>query len=215
MHVLWTSSTRPLEILTWLDVDRDPIVPQLREWMRTADGSSNPPVYPAVGVPDERPPEPVPEALRAIADDDVWPLIVRVVLPRRQVDRLHEYYRRSDHEGVLAAKVPHDERLRQYRRILRHRSPPNLSMREFSDIFHWNCSRDTSVLKAIVQRLMQRPGGPVQPTSSWYDHHNKVAMWSPHVCLWELRLAVVFITRLRRGGMDLTFLARDIECHGQ
>ena len=56
----------------------------------------------------------------------------------------------------------------------------------------------------------QRIGGPV-PTSMWYNtERGNVALWRHALCLREMRVAIIFVTRLRLGGADISFLARNI-----
>ena len=52
---LWPDRPNRLDVIpTFIDMKRDPIVAQLTEWLRDTTGTAPPPVYPAVGVVDDR-----------------------------------------------------------------------------------------------------------------------------------------------------------------
>ena len=209
--ILWPkrSAAQPLVITTYLDVERDPIIQQLRDWIASDDRPA--PTYPALGVVDLRPVEMVPLALRA-TDTDVWPMLRRAGLERACAKQMDAYHR-SQGTHVAAADAPHDERLRQYRRLV-EAGVEELSCRQINEILGWGCANDTALLKAITEVLMQYPnrlGGPITTTALWYNASNgNVVLWRHGLCLWEMRLAVIFVTRLRLGGADVSFLARDI-----
>ena len=167
------------------------------------------PTYPALGVDDHRPAEVVTPVLRAM-DADVWPLLRRAGLERACAKLLAAYHR-SQGCPVLATDPPHDERLRQFHRITDGK--PELPWRAITECLGWGCAPDTTLIKALTEAQMQsphRPGGP-QPTASWYNNHTgSVALWRYGACLWEMRVAAVFVQRLRLGGANVNFLARDI-----
>ena len=197
-------------IRTHIDVDHDPIIPALRQWMSDTDNQQPAPTYPALGVPDLRPTEVIPEALQAM-DPDVWPSLQCVGLERLCKNMMWAYHR-SAGQPIAAAEQPHDERLRQFRRIITT-DGDELSCREITELFGWECAKDTFLLKTITEVLMskaQRSGGPV-PTSMWYNtERGGVALWRYALCLREMRVAIIFVTRLRLGGADISFLARNI-----
>ena len=154
--------------------------------------------------------EVIPQALQAM-DPDVWPSLQCVGL-ERPCSKLMSAYRRSEGRPIAAAEKPHDERLRQFRRI-KDGNGEELSCRQINECFGWDCAHDTLLLKTITEALMssaQRIGGPV-PTSMWYNtERGSVALWRHALCLREMRVAIIFVTRLRLGGADVSFLARDI-----
>ena len=208
--VLWPPRPRdPRVLLTHIDVERDPIVPQLRQWLRNG-GADPAPVYPADGALDLRPSESVPVVLQ-VMDPDVWPVLDAVGL-RRACTKLMGAYQRSRGMEVPAAEAPCDERLRQFHRITRD-AADGLRFREIADCLGWlGVAHDTLLIKVLTEALMQSPrrrGGPV-PTAEWYVKRGSVATWRWQCCLGEMRIAAVFVTRLRLGGADLSFLARDI-----
>lgn len=71
------------EIWTFIDVVRDPIVPQLRDWLLGTEDPSeaDPPPYPAVGAADLRPSEPVPPEL-SVSDVNHLLLVVNILSVR-------------------------------------------------------------------------------------------------------------------------------------
>lgn len=212
--VLWPPRpNNPRLLLTYIDVARDPVVPQLREWLRR-DSEDPAPTYPATGVVDLRPSEEVPPALRAM-DPDVWPLLQASGLERACAKMLSAYHR-SQGQPVPAADAPCDERLRQFRRLTPE-GVEELTYRQLADCLGWlGATGDTLLVKGITEALMQSPlrrSGPV-PAASWYVKRGNCAFWRWRICLREMRTAAVFVTRLRLGGADLSFLARDIANFG-
>jgi hypothetical protein len=208
--VLWPPQpSNKLLLLTHIDVERDPIVPVLREWIQY--GAQEPaPAYPATGVIDYRPTEVIPPALHAM-DPDVWPLLRRAGLDRA-CNKYLDAYHRSQGLTVPAAEPPLDERLRQFRRLT-SQCDGELTYRQVSDCLGWHhVAHDVQVVKAITDALMRCPArstGPI-PTSLWYVKRGNAARWRWSTCLAEMRVAAVFVTRLRLGGADVSFLARDI-----
>jgi hypothetical protein len=208
--VLWPARHRDPRLLpTYIDVERDPIVGQLREWMQNGAVGPAPP-YPAVGEVDLRPAEPVPSILRAM-DSDVWPTL-QVVGLERACAKLLSAYRRSQSMAIPAADAPCDERIRQFRRLTSDGSD-ELAYRQIAECLGWiGAMQDVLAVRAITEALMLSPlrrGGPV-PTAAWYVKRGGVAQWRWRQCLWEMRTAAVFVTRLNLGGADLAFLARDV-----
>ena len=138
-------------------------------WKPLQTSDANPaPTYPALGVEDLRPAEVVPPVLRAM-DPDVWPILRRAGL-ERACTKLLAAYHRSQGCPVPAADPPHDERLRQFRRITE--GADELPWRAIAECLGWGCAPDTTVIKALTEAQMQsphRPGGP-QPTVSWYNN---------------------------------------------
>lgn len=210
--LLWAkrSPKQPLVIPTYIDVAQDPIIARLREWMSSPENRPAP-EFPVTGGVDQRPREPVPDTLQAI-DPDVWPIMQRAGLGR-VLARHRDAYDRSQSLRVAAAETPHDERLRQYRRMVAA-GGEELSCRQINDLFGWGCANDTTLLKAITEVLMRDPdrvGGPVATTPLWYGTtKGSVALWRHRMCLLEMRRAIILVTRLRCGGADVTFLARDV-----
>jgi hypothetical protein len=85
--VLWAPRPKNAAVIpTYLDLECDPVVPQLRAWLAAgAPRDDSVPVYPARGVVDPRPTEAVPEALADIAPD-VWPLFTAAGLAREHLE---------------------------------------------------------------------------------------------------------------------------------
>ena len=130
--VLWpiTTAAKLKQGIIWsyIDGDRDPIVPQLRTWLLTDVADSTPPVYPVAN--DTRTVEIVPLMLQALSCD-VWPALERAGLERVCRNYL-KFYNLSANMQIPAAREPEQERLRQFRRLS---SNPKLTFRSTNSIF--------------------------------------------------------------------------------
>jgi hypothetical protein len=203
---------------THLDTARDPVVGQLREAI--AAGAAVPlPVYPAVGALDLRPVEAVPHELQTISPD-VWPGMVATAPGlARACSRIIVLYGQSAGVPVRAAGAPHDERLRQWRRVTRDGTVAELSYRVIGECLGWFAAdgtqarhQDTCLVKAIVAALLRsRATAPLKDDAAWYNNGASPVLWRWAACLWEMRLATVFVARLRLAGADVRHLAMDIE----
>jgi hypothetical protein len=216
---LWPPMTRTVAttaLWTYLDTARDPVVGQLREWIATEDAVRMP-VYPAAGALDLRPIEVVPPALQAMAPD-VWPLL-RAAGLARCCAKLVPLYQQSTGRAVRAASATHDERLRQWRRITNDGQVQELPYRSMGDCLGWfgpgeAGGGDTAVVRALTHVLLRsRPEAPLKVEALWYNTGASPVLWRWAACLWEMRVATVFVSRLRLAGVDLRHLARDIEQH--
>ena len=206
--ILWPKRPNGKCIPTRMDVQRDPIIEELREWVRT--GFHEPvPSYPAMHTLDVRPAEIVPPEL-ATTSPDVWPFLQRAGLERACGKRLAAY-QRSHGLPIPAAQQPHDERLRQFQRITSNSE--EVPYKTIAECLGWhNILNDTLAVKCITEALMLQPnrsGGPVQ-LNVWYMKRGDHAYWRWRMVLHEMRMAAIFITRLRLGGDNLDFLARDV-----
>jgi hypothetical protein len=209
--ILWPprQPSNPVLLLTHIDVEQDPIIGALQTWI--ARGATEPvPTYPVPGVVDPRPIEIVPSSLKQI-DPDVWDH-----LRRARIDvvcnRFVNAYTQSHDKPIEAAEAPSDERLRQFRRLTSQYGD-ELTWKQICDCLGWHTViNDTLVVKAVTEALMRisdRQGGPVS-ASMWYTKRGTSTLWKFDVCMWEMRVAAVFISRLRMGGAEFPFLARDI-----
>ena len=164
--VLWAPRPKdPLVLPTYLDTARDPIVDQLKVWLRGGADPADAPLYPAEGVVDPRPPEPVPPALRALPSTAVWPLFERAGLAAACHDVMSAYQRSGgDAVGPPAAAAPHDERLRQWKRLTTDR--PELRYAEIVDCLGWtDVRRDAALVHRLTEALMKADGP--RETASW------------------------------------------------
>ena len=206
--ILWPKRPNGKCLPMRIDVQRDPIIEELREWVHT--GFHEPaPSYPAMHTVDVRPAEIVPPELTSTSPD-VWPLLQRAGLERACGKRLVAY-QRSHGLPIPAAQQPHDERLRQFQRITSNTEEVPYKM--IAECLGWHGTlNDTLAVKCITEALMLQPnrsGGPVH-LNVWYMKHGDHAYWRWRMVLQEMRIAAIFITRLRLGGDNLDFLARDV-----
>ena len=214
--VLWprmTPAVATKALWTHIDVERDPIVPQLRQWIATTDRDACP-AYPAVGTVDLRPVEPIPSALRCLdVDAVVWPCVRRAGL-ERAFAKHYGSFQQSAGAYVPAAGTPSDERLRQFRRLTS--TATALTYKAIGECLGWFTTnaagpRDTLLARQLVQAFLQcaalrGDAGPITDVTRWYDN----GQWTWELCLWEMRVATVLISRLRTSGTDLRFLAQDV-----
>ena len=188
-------SSNPLCLYTHIDVDRDPIVPRLREWIRTGGAA---PTYPAADAVDDRPTESVPTALLPM-DPDVWPIFLQKDVrfdadhaPMRQASvhasKVMDAYHRSDGRTVPAALAPTDERLRQFRRLL-EQNERELTYRQTVECLGWHhVIDDANVVRGITELLL-RP----QEGRTWYVKRGPHYRWRLDIqkkqCLQRMAMA--------------------------
>ena len=219
-------------IPTFIDVERDPIVPQLRHWLleRHAHDSSTlapAPVYPAVqpNPPDLRPPEPVPLEMQGLEDHNVWKELVAAGLQCCLWSYYVNAYTRWDpqtHPIPSSAREPCPERLRQWRRLTRLNNDCSqeatgggdlLTYRQICDCLGWQgLGHEAGNIQALTTALVRhRHAGT--PVTAWLTVRSGGApnLWKWRVCLYEMRVAAVFVERLRIVGCDnLKYLAGDV-----
>ena len=208
--VLWPhwDTKDPNMLPTHIDVAHDPVVPLLSEWIR--DGGPVP-TYPADGVPDRRPPEP--PLLPGIESTTAFSY-VRNAGMQALCDSFMKAWRRS--QGVHRVKEEDpvaDERVRQFRRLA-DQNPEGLTFADVVECLGWDVlPGDVHAVHAITDALMLRAGG----TEPWHDHGHGRSLrrvrWRWWLCLWAMRLSVVFLIRLRRGGADVAYIAYDVRRH--
>jgi hypothetical protein len=204
--VLWPPrSANPEVIPTFIDIERDPIVAQLTNWLRDTSTNTLPPVYPAIHATDNRIEEPIPPELQAM-DADVWPHLQRAGLDR--TCKFLRYYNNVSAstlgaQPLLPTLVPCSERLRQWKRIS---ASAELSYKDMIDCFGWNdIERDAGVVQCITHALLLRQDVPL---AMWYiKRNNKGNMWKWRVCLPMMRIACIYVSRMRRGGAPMENLS--------
>jgi hypothetical protein len=195
-------------LYTYIDVDNDPIIYVLQAWIKC--GANEPaPTYPATGVVDHRPTEVIPDDLRPMSSD-VWSHIVRAGVEGACMKYLSAY-QKSASVHVEAAHTPSDERIRQFKR-LEQQFCGELTWRQVSECLGWGLTvHFQSTIKAITEALMQSPnrsGGAIE-TSMWYRKHGNTNVWKVQMCFREMRIAAVFISRLKAGGANMMFLGQE------
>ena len=198
-------------LYTYIDTQNDPIIPALQRWIASlGDGTLRAPSYPVQNVVDPRPAEECPVALRDM-DPDIWPAIQSAKLDQA-IRGLSNAYRMTNGVTVSIAQQPHDERLRQFKRLM-ETDDGDLSCAQICDCLDWDLKGDTLLLKTITEALMTDPhrnGGAV-PVAAWYTlNRDDAAKWRLPLCLWEMRMAAVLVKRMRMANMDLRFLSKDI-----
>lgn len=218
--VLWPSS-RPKDhsiIPTYIDVERDPIVGELRDWLCRSDVDNDselpPPSYPANLNADMRPLELVPFELQALPINTVWPMLQRAGIGRAFNSRLLAAYEATADraDDIEAAHPPCQERLRQWRRLSDDATcDGELTFRQIVECLGWRTvereCRNVQVLTAVL--VAQRQNN--MPPSAWYYKRGSANVWKFRICLPEMRLAAIFVSRLLLGGADIRYLANDIQ----
>lgn len=218
--VLWPSSRpkNPSVIPTFIDILRDPIITELREWLRRSDADNDnddvpPPAYPANLNADMRPVELVPCELQALPINTVLPMLQRAGVARAFNARiLAAYEATADRaDDIEAAHPPCQERLRQWRRLSDDATcDGELTFKQIVECLGYQTvereCRNVQVLTAVLVALRQNN----IPSSAWYFKRGASNVWKFRVCLPEMRLAAIFVSRLLLGGADIRFLAKDI-----
>jgi hypothetical protein len=203
--VLWPARPTSLDVIpTFIDVKRDPIVVQLKEWLRDTTADTPPPVYPAVGVVDDRPEEPVPPELRAMDPDVLKPLLDAGL--KSFCDSVGKYYHSAVdsimNEPLPSTVAPCSERLRQWKRLTA--SSTELSYKEMIECLGWHdIANDSGVVHSITKALLCKENVPV---SSWSMKRGGINMWTHAVCLGAMHTASTYVARIRRGGVPTSML---------
>lgn len=235
--VLWPPRPRSAltagVIPTFIDVERDPIVSQLRHWLLERLAQVEPstlrpaPVYPAVqpNPPDLRPPEQAPLEMQGLEDHNVWKELVAAGLQCCLWSYYVTAYNRwnpQTHPIPSSAREPCPERLRQWRRLtqLGNGDPKEavgggdlLTYRQICDCLGWQgLGHEAGNIQALTTALVRhRQSG--KPVTAWLTvcSGNTPNLWKWRDCLYEMRMAAVFVERLRIVGCDnLKFLAGDV-----
>ena len=197
--VLWPARSNNREVIpTFIDVKRDPIVAQLTMWLRNTTGEAPPPAYPAVGVVDDRPEEPVPPELQAMDADAL--LLLQSSCPgiKDLCNTFAMYYRNAQkltEEPLPSTVAPCNERLRQWKRLTA--ASAELSYKEIIDCFGWHdIERDSGVVQCITKALMNHQKVPF---ASWTVKRGGTNMWKHRVCFTTMHSACNYVARIRRG----------------
>jgi hypothetical protein len=204
--VLFCPSDNDNEILTHLDVAHDPIIPELKHWIKKYNCSDPAPVYPAEDTPDRRfclfplPPLPTGEALWATVID------ARVKPPM-------ERWRESWDDGILevvpVTAEPEPERRRQLERLAEWH-PHGLTVGQVAECMNWEELRgddeqrafNRDAVRVITLRLLH-------PDRTGPQTGDRFVMKD---ALFALRTAVAFVYYLLEGGaMNLDCLVDDLE----
>ena len=219
--ILWVvrPATNITVIPTRLDVEQDPIIARLREWIRHAllllpdngdDTWPPPPMYPVddADATDPRPDEPIPPELQPLDPPDVWPIVEAAGLSLI-CGRWKSAYLTGSNGGVvvMAAGSPVPERLRQWRQL--SEAHEELTFRQMVECLGWHTQlspHDTQVVQLLTARFL----GQTVPVATWYLQRGSKHLWRWRMCLREMRLAVVVVSRLRLGHADLSCLVRDL-----
>ena len=132
---------------------------------------------------------------------------------------------KSAGQPVAAAFAPVDERLRQFRRLTAatgETSSSLLTFKQLGDCLGWFATDACKPVDALLVRnltealLRRRDGDPVNDPAHWYDRRDGATpLWCWPRCLLEMRVAVVYVSRLRMGDAYLSFLARDVAMHAK
>lgn len=210
--VLFPLPERATTILTHIEWDADPVAARLRDWVAAGAAPGAAPVDYPYRDGDARPPELVPDELRDLTYYDVLPLLYDAGL-KRFCDKspYHTAYTAAmacastEDDDVSVARAPrHDETLRQWRRLTK-----GDAFVEFKDIHRclgWTETvHDFHIVRAIVHALQF----PARRLHEWHDGRSKPQRWCPTKCLWALRVACVYVARLKRGDADLAYAALD------
>ena len=196
--VLWPSRSSNRNIIpTFIDIELDPIVHQLTEWLRDTNPDAPPPLYPAVCVIDPRPEETVPPELRAM-DTDVWPLLQRAGLDR-VCDVFSYYYTQGrlteKEEPVPSTLAPCNERLRQWKRLT---ASGEVAFKDVVECLGWHdISRDSGIVHCITEALLSHE--KILP-AVWSTKRGSTNMWKCSVCFPMMRAASTYVAQSRRGG---------------
>jgi hypothetical protein len=193
-------------IPTHIDVERDPIVGQLTDWLRNTIKGTPPPTYPAVGVVDKRPEEPVPPELRAM-DANVWPHLQSAKLDV-VCGKFMTYYNNAKNltdEPLPSTLTPCGERLRQWRRLLS--VSDELPYKDIVECLGWHdVVRDSGLVHCLTKALLH---SQKVPPTAWSVKRRGINMWKCGICLGMMHIACTYVARIRRGGapMDCVWTA--------
>ena len=224
--ILWAPRPRDRTIIpTYLDLQCDPILPKLSQWVKEnlllkRNSSENdphtltrmPPSYPVKDVLDPRPTEEVPTSLRSL-NPEVWEFLEKHGLRYACSKVLHAYHATSRLD-VPIAHEPENERLRQWKRLTTSCAGVcELTFANIYDCLGWESSQitkgDASLIQVITQCLLPND----LPVSQWYIKRGSTYFWSPSTCLLQMRIAAIFVSRIKQGGADCRFLANDIRMY--
>lgn len=214
--VLWCE--RPMAagvIPTFIDVERDPIVAQLREWLVDPDHRRAAPTYPAAGVVDGRAPESVPPELDRLPE----PLNIAEIFARCGLGGVFRSFQSNYERGLRTASVtavhaPCHERIRQFRRITD--AQPDVTFKQLTECLGWDVGMgmDSGVTKKITDHLLRhRSVNPVADTDAWCVSRGGVLRWKWRVCLPEMRIACIYVQRIRSGGVDMQRVSNALQTH--
>lgn len=218
--LFWNFHVGDFMLPTFLDLQHDPFIAQVNRWATNDDPREAAPVYPAVGVVDPRPGThcvTIGACLRPVLPMPVVfskfnePVDIADVFARCKLgDVFHKYLsyynlamREKDGANVSAARVPCQEIIRQFNRMMPTQS---LSLNEITTFLGWSqgLHQDTPVVKGIVKRLLKfRDENPIDNNSQWFSKNkNKPIQWFWKHCLDEIRIACMYVQRVRRGVVD-------------
>ena len=230
--ILWPEMPKrvaAVALWTHLDVARDPVVGQLREWLGAGAAPDAAPRYPnaAARLLDLRPAEPVPAALRwSLTDDVVWSALEHAGLAP-VLTPYHRLFRQSADRIAPAAVQPSDERLRQWRRVTQDGAIADLTFKALGDCLGWFAGQprtlvpqDAGLVHALTDALLRAPtgrggdstAGGIADASRWYVKagDRTPALWRWPVCLAAMRVAAVYVSRLKLAGANVDYLAKDV-----
>lgn len=106
--------------------------------------------------------------------------------------------------------------LRQWRRLTAANGD-ELTYRQIVDCLGWHgLENDAGVVQCLTDRLLRSVAEKATvPLDAWYVSRGGVHWWRWPVCLAAMRLAAVYVGRLRLGGADLAFVVRDVRQHAK
>ena len=191
-------------IHTYIDVNQDPVVPRLRDWILSPPGTPAP-LYPV--HPDQRPAMPVPTYLQAISAD-VWADVVDSDhCVQKALEPYEDIYNQTHGMVVEIANAPANERLRQWQRVTRS---PCVTFLQIVETLGWqDVLYDSQSVYMLTAAIMRRDRPDVDP-GDWFHRSAECNMWNWKLCIPAMRTAAIMVSRLRMGQADLRWLVHKL-----
>ena len=208
--ILWPPllPSYPLVLPTYIDVDNDPIVTQLRHWMK------GPPDCPAPRYPVDGyigPARNIIQCNLEATTDYVWDRLyntpLQIVMLYQKTKRGFIYTAantRANGKMNPVENAVHPERVRQFQRLLAGHAG-SITYRQLTECMGWGCRRDGNAVQMLLKKAMHSSAGYLFSADGvmFKDGINSL--------LGDVRIALRFLTRMRLGGADmqplLTYLA--------
>ena len=199
--IVWTKvtdrATKQLrDIVTEIDVNEHPIIPQLRQWLSDAlqDPLKRrlPPAFPVSPEQDLRQPIAVAPAGFQQLPDFSWSDVERW---SSVMTRHRKHFEDGRALAQPLADPVHDDRVRYWQRVAGQRTW--FSFSEIVVILGWHAiAGDQQAVVLLTSNIMQ------QNVSHWWDRDAKPQIFQLERCIVEMRTAAVVVMSLVKGGMS-------------